>query len=117
MYTFLPEAVRKGLEDARKAALRRKDRLSVRDGDATYRIRRLWDGGFALDLKGSDKLRGHVNIYDGPRHLYQCLVVSAVEDADERVFEFKWLTPVADRPAVDFVQNEFVPAGLLDNRR
>ena len=101
MYTFLPEAVRQGLEDARKAALRRKDRLSVRDGDATHRIRRLWDGGFALDLKGSDKLRGHVDIYDGPKHLYQCLVVSAVADDEERVFEFKWLiagrgTRVAD---------------------
>ena len=116
MYTFLPEAVRKGLEDARKAALRRKDRLSVRDGDATHRIRRLWDGGFALDLNGSDKLRGYVDIYDGPKHLYQCLVVSAVADDEERVFEFKWLTPVADRPAADFVYPDFVPAGLLEKR-
>ena len=116
MLEFLPEAVRKGLEEARKAALRRKDRLSVRDGDDTYRIRRLWDGGFALDLKGSGKLRGHVDIYDGPRHLYQCLVISAVEDDDERVFEFKWLTPVADRPAADYVHPDFVPAGFLEKR-
>lgn len=116
MFTFLPEAVRLGLEEARKSALRRKDRLSVHDGDATYRIRRFWDGGFALDLQGSDKLRGHVDIFDGPRHLYQCLVVSAVEDADERVFEFKWLTPVADRPAADFEQAEFRPAGFIERR-
>lgn len=114
MYTFLPEAVRQGLEEARKAALKRKDRLSVHDGDDTYRIRRFWDGGFALDLDGSERLRGHVDIYDGPRHLYQCLVVSSVDADDERVFEFKWLTAVADRPAADFVRPDFVPVGLLE---
>ena len=113
MYAFLPDAVREGLEQARKAALKRKDRLSVHDGDATYRIRRFWDGGFALDLEGSEKLRGHVDIYDGPKHLYQCLVMSSVEDGDERVFEFKWATPVATGPAADFVRPEFVPAGLI----
>lgn len=117
MYRFLPEAVRQGLEEARKNALRRKGRLSVRDGDDSYRILRFWDGGFALDSQGSDRLRGHVDIYDGPRHLYQCLVVSSVEGDDERVFEFKWLTPVADRPAADFVQKDFVPAALLDHKR
>lgn len=113
MFEFLPDAVRQGLEEARKAALKRKDRLSVHDGDDVYRIRRLWDGGFALDLKGSDRLRGHVDIYDGPKHLYQCLVMSSVEDGDERVFEFKWLTSVADGPAPDFVRPDFVPAGLI----
>ncbi|WP_342076685.1 hypothetical protein [Yoonia sp. SS1-5] len=114
MYAFLPEAIRQGLEDARKASLKRKDRLSVHDGSETYRIRRFWDSGFALDLDASDKLRGHVDIYDGPRHLYQCLVVSSVSDAHEHVFEFKWLTPVATAPAADFVRPDFVPAGLID---
>ena len=104
MYTFLPEAVRQGLEEARKSALKRKDRLSVHDGDDTYRIRRFWDGGFALDLQGSERLRGHVDIYDGPKHLYQCLVVNSVAEDGERVFEFKWLTPVASGPAPDFVR-------------
>ena len=80
MYTFLPDAVRQGLEEARKAALKRKDRLSVHDGDDTYRIRRFWDGGFALDLEGSDRLRGRVDIYDGPKHLYTCLVMSSVDE-------------------------------------
>ncbi len=114
MYTFLPEAVRQGLQEARKAALQRKDRLCVHDGEKVHRIRRLWDDGFALDLEGSERLRGHVDIYDGPKHLYQCLVVSSVDEDDERVFEFKWLTAVADRPAADFVRPDFVPAGLLE---
>ena len=116
MYEFLPEAVRQGLDEARKAALKRKDRLSVHDGDDTYRIRRFWDGVFALDLNGSDRLRGHVDIYDGPRHLYQCLVVSSVVEDNERVFEFKWLRPVADGPAADYEMAEFAPAGLLERK-
>ena len=114
MYTFLPEAVRQGLEDARKASLKRKGRLSVHDGEQSYRINRLWDGGFALDQSGVERLRGRVDIYDGSRHLYQCLVMSSEEDGDERIFEFKWLTPAADRPAVDFVRPDFIPAGLLE---
>lgn len=113
MFAFLPDAVREGLEQARKDALKRKDRLSVHDGEATYRIRRFWDGGFALDLQGSERLRGHVDIYDGPRHLYQCLVVSSIEEDNERVFEFKWSTPVASGPAADYERPDFVPAGLI----
>ena len=113
MYTFMSDAVRQGLEEARKAELKRKDRLSVHDGDKIYRIRRFWDGGFALDLGGSERLRGHVDIYDGPKHLYQCLVMSSVADDNERVFEFKWLTPVATAPATDFALPDFVPAGLI----
>lgn len=113
MYSFLPDAVRQGLEEARKAAMKRKDRLAVRDGDASYRIRRFWDGGFALDLEGTDRLRGHVDIYDGPKHLYTCLVVSSVDEDNERVFDFKWATPVASQPAADYVQGDFVPAGLI----
>ncbi|WP_342069918.1 hypothetical protein [Yoonia algicola] len=113
MFTFLPDAVCQGLEEARKAALKRKDRLSVQDGNDSYRIRRFWDGGFALDLDGSERLRGRVDIYDGPKHLYTCLVVSSVDEEDERVFEFKWATPVASGPAADFVRPDFVPAGLI----
>jgi hypothetical protein len=41
--------------------------------------------------------------------------VSSVDDGDERVFEFKWLTPVADRPAADFVRPDFTPAGLIES--
>lgn len=116
MFAFLPDAVREGLEQARKADLKRKDRLAVRDGDDSYRIRRFWEGGFALDLDGSERLRGHVDIYDGPKHLYSCLVVSSYAEDHERVFEFKWATPVANGPAADFVRPEFVPAGLLERR-
>ena len=113
MNDFLPEAVKQGLEQARKTALRRSTRLCVHDGDDVYAIRRLWDGGFALDAAIAKKVRGRVEIYDGARHLYQCLIVDSADEGGERVFEFKWLHPVTDRPAVDYEQPNFVPAGLI----
>lgn len=113
MSEFLPEAVRKGLEDARVASLRRSSRLCVHDGDQIHRVLRLWDGGFALDATDAPPLRGFVDLYDGSRHLYQCLVVTSREDAGERVYEFKWHTHVADRAAADFARADDAPVALL----
>lgn len=113
MNDILPEAVRTGLEQARKNALRRSSRLCVHDGEEVYAIRRIWDGGFALDGNVADKLRGRVEIYDGARHLYQCLIVDSSEEGSERVFDFKWLHPVSETAPVDYEQPNFVPAGLI----
>jgi hypothetical protein len=113
MNDILPEAIRIGLETARKDALKRKDRLCVHDGDDVYRVRRFWEGGFSLDQDVAEKLRGRVEIYDGARHLYQCLIVGSAVEGDERVFDFKWLHPVTDAAPVDFVRPDFVPAGLI----
>ena len=113
MSEFLPEAVRKGLEDARVAMLRRSSRLCIHDGDTIHRVIRLWDGGFALEAKDAPRLRGFVDLYDGSRHLYQCLIVTSREDAGEQIYEFKWHTAVADRPAVDFVRLDDAPVALI----
>lgn len=113
MSEFLPEAVRKGLEDARRAAMLRSSRLCVHDGDKVYRIHRMWDTGFAMDAKDAPKLRGHVKIYDGPKCLYQALVVTSREEEGERVFDFKWHQAVTDGPAADFVRARELPAGYL----
>jgi hypothetical protein len=113
MSDHLPEAVRKGLEDARLAMLRRSNRLCIHDGDRVHRVLRLWDGGFALEGKDAPYLRGHVDIYDGSRHLYKCLVLHSHEEAGERVYEFKWSTPVADRAAADFVRSDDPPRALI----
>ena len=113
MNDFLLTAVQEGLEAARKASLRRNDRLCVHDGEDIYRIRRFWADGLSLGAEHGDKLRGRVEIYDGSRHVYQCLIINARTDGDECIFEFKWLHPVADQPAADFVRPDAIPAGLL----
>ena len=80
----LSDAIRKGLEDARLASLRRAGRLCVHDGDRIHRVLRLWDGGFALEAGAAPGLRGHVDLYDGPRHVYRCLVIAdGDEDGDD----------------------------------
>ncbi len=113
MNDILPEAVRMGLEKARKAALHRGGRLCVHDGDDVYRIFKFWDGGFSISADAGDKLRGRVEIYDGAKHLYQCLIVGSEIEGDARVFEFKWLHPVADKAPADYALPEFVPAGFI----
>lgn len=107
MIEMLPEAVRRGLEQARKSSLHRNDRLCVHDGDDIYRVLRFWEDGLSIDAKHGDRLRGRVEIYDGARHLYQCLIENGRQEADEIIFDFKWLHPVAEQPAADFVR----PAG------
>jgi len=113
MSDFLPEAVRKGLEDARLAMLRRSSKLCIHDGDRIHRILRLWDGGFSLAAKDAPHLRGFVDLYDGPRHIYQCLVVASHDENGERLFDFKWNTAVNDRPPLDFVRETEAPAALI----
>ena len=113
MNDFLPLEVREGLKAARKASLRRSDRLCVHDGDDVYRILRFWNDGFSIDAQHGDRLRGRVELYDGARHLYQCLIVNARIENDECVFDIKWLHPVAERAPVDFVRPDAAPAALI----
>lgn len=113
MNDFLPVEVREGLKAARKASFKRNDRLCVHDGDDVYRIRRFWETGLSLNAEHGDKLRGRVEIYDGARHVYQCLIINSRQEGEEYIFDFKWLNPVTEQPAVDFVRQDAAPAGLL----
>ncbi len=116
MSDYLPEAVRRGLEDARRAAQRRSSRLCIHDGDRVHRVLRLWETGFALDAEDAPVLHGFVDLYDGARHLYQCLVVNSTVEGGERLFEFKWSTAVSDRPALDYEAGTEGPVALLPRR-
>lgn len=116
MSEYLPEAVRRGLEEARKSAQRRSSRLCVHDGDTVHKVLRLWDTGFALDAEDAPVLHGHVDLYDGMRHLYQCLVIGSSVEGGEMIYEFKWSTAVSDRPALDYEQGAEGPVALLTKR-
>lgn len=113
MFQMFPDEVREGLELARKQSLRRGDKLCVHDGDVVHRILRIWDNGFALSAKTAPRLRGRVDIYDGSRQLYQCLIIDSDVKGDERVFDFKWVNNVPDRPPADFVREADAPIALL----
>ncbi|MBT8458315.1 MAG: hypothetical protein KJN60_01465 [Boseongicola sp.] len=113
MSEYLPKEVREGLEAARKRNRAKKSRLRVRVGDETFTILRYWDEGFALDAEDAPQLRGLVDVYDGSRHMSQCLIVASQEDAGEMVYEFKRETIAADKAPLDYERSEFAPVALI----
>lgn len=113
MLEYLPKEVREGLEMARKRDLRRRSRLRVHVGEEVFPVLRFWETGFALDLENAPHLRGLVDIYDGARQIYQCLIVASSEENGEMIYEFKRATAVVDNPPVDFYRDENAPVALL----
>ncbi len=113
MSEYLPKEVREGLEKARKAALRKKSRLRIRVGDEVFAVLKLWEDGFALDIEDAPHLRGLVDLYDGGRHLYQCLIVASEEDGAQMKYEFKRSTEVRPTAPLDFVRDENAPVALI----
>lgn len=114
MLEFLPQDLKDGLEVARKRAQRRKSRLHIQVGDAVFPVLRFWQNGFALDADLSPaQMRGLVDLYDGPRQIFQCLIVASEVEAGELVCDFKRATPVADRAALDYWQGENAPVAYL----
>ncbi|MGI3169296.1 hypothetical protein ACRARG_09105 [Pseudooceanicola sp. C21-150M6] len=113
MTTFLSKEVQDGLRVARKRAVARSRRLRVVIGDERYPILKLWDGGFAVAGEGVPPLRGLVDVYDGGRHLWQCLIVAVAEEAGEMNYEFKRQTAVDAGPALDFERAEQAPVALI----
>ena len=113
MLNFLSKEVREGLDFARKSEQRRKSRLRVQVGDAVFPILRIWSGGFALDAALTPQLRGLVDVYDGAKHIFQCLIIASVPEGDEVICDYKRATLVAGRPALDYVRDEQAPVGFL----
>lgn len=114
MLEFLPKEVREGLEAARKKEQRRKSRLRVKVGSDMFPVLRFWHDGFALDPDLSPgKLRGLVDVFDGSRHVFQCLIVASSIDNGELVCDFKRATAVVERAALDFWRDENAPVGYL----
>jgi hypothetical protein len=113
MLEFLPKEVRDGIEAARKRDQRRRSKLHARVGDAVFPILRFWDEGFALDASLSQPLRGLVDIYDGGRHIFQCLVIASTAENGELVCDFKRSTAVSDRPPLDYWLDAVIPTGLI----
>lgn len=113
MSTFLPPDVQAGLDAARKQALRENHRLRVQAGERVYRVIHAWENGFSLELGEDDTLRGRVDLYDGARHLSQCLIVASEEDGDVMRFEFKRMTEASDTQPLDFAKSDEAPVGLI----
>lgn len=113
MTDYLSKEVRAGLEEARKYALRRSSRLRVVAGDETYPILRFWETGFALDANEVAHLRGLVDIHEGAKHIYQCLIVASSVEEGELICTMKRSTLALDRAPLDYERDENAPVGYL----
>jgi hypothetical protein len=114
---FLPKEVQAGLDAARKRDMKRKTRMRVRVGDDVFPLLRFDETGFSLDIANAPHLRGLVDLYDGARHLYQCLIIASKEEDGEMVYEFKRATVAKDQAPVDFYRDENAPVALVTDQR
>ena len=115
MDNFLANEVRKGLEQASKRAQLSSNRLCVHAGDQVHRMTQSFENGFSLPSTVGLDLRGLVDVYDGPKHLYQCLIVCAEQVGDAVHYEFKRMTDAHEQPPADFVRVEEAPIALLSS--
>jgi hypothetical protein len=116
MLEFLPKDVQDGLNAAQLREARRRSRLRVQVGEAVFPVLRLWEDGMALDPALTPHLRGLVDVYDGARHILQCLIVASTSEGGELICDFKRSTVVSDNAPLDFCRDENAPAGLLPRR-
>lgn len=114
MESFFSKEVMDGMRTAQKKAERQRNRLCVHIGDEVYSIIDCWETGFSVDLATVPKLRGLVDLYDGPRHLAQCLIVRANTNGDRMLYEFKRRTDAADRAPLDYERETDAPIALLE---
>ena len=113
-FYYLPKEVREGLERARSRDRRSSGgRLRVQVGDDWYPIR-AWDrDGFEVALDHAPRLRGLVEIHDGPRMVRSALIVAGEVSGGTMRYGFKRVTTVRSAAPVDYVLAKPVAAGLL----
>ncbi len=113
MLEFFPKELRDGLAHAQITRLRKKTRLRVEAGGQSFAVLRFWHDGLAIEAAHTTHLRGLVDIYDGARHIFQCLIVASETDGTELVCSFKRATAVLDRAALDYERDESAPVAYL----
>ncbi|MEP1329692.1 hypothetical protein [Pseudophaeobacter sp.] len=115
MTTYVPKAVQEALDAARVSGLKKKSRLRVAADGEFFRVLRTWKTGFSVEEETAPQLRGLVDLYDGTRHLSQCLIVASEAEGGEMRYEFKRATPAAETAPLDFYRAPDAPVGLLGN--
>ena len=89
MLEFLSKELSDQLRAAQQTRQRRKSRLRVHVDQVEYPVLRLWVDGMALQAEGLSHLRGLVDIYDGSRHVLQCLIIASELDGNDLICTFK----------------------------
>ena len=116
MEEVLSKELRADLDAARINRARRASRLRLDLDGRLVPVLRLGKTGFAVAREDAPNLPGLVDLYDGARHLFQCLIVASEETGSEMWYEFKRATPVAASAPLDFEMSDHAPAGLITHR-
>ena len=115
MEEMLTKEIRDGLEAARLHNLRKVSRLRLNVDGQTYPVLRMWKAGFSVAENTTPHMRGLADLYDGARHLFQCLIVAGEAEGGEMRYEFKRATAVTAHAALDFVKSVEAPVALLED--
>lgn len=110
---ILPKELIAAMTAAGRRERGKRTRLRVQSGETSWPVLRRWRGGFALDANRIESLRGHVDLYEGGRHIATALIVASEVEGGELICTIKRETPVSDRAALDFVRPDDAPAGYL----
>ncbi len=113
MLEFFPKELRDGLAFAQVSSAKKKTRLRVEAAGTSYPVLRFWPDGLTIEAKHTTHLRGLVDVYDGARHIFQCLIVASETDGQELICTFKRATAVFERPALDYERDESAPVVYL----
>lgn len=113
MSDFLSREVKAEMDAARRLKIRKQSRLRVLAGGETYPILRMLPEGFTLDAETVGHLRGLVDVYDGARHLSQCLIIASDIEAGELICRMKWSATARMVAPLDYARDETAPAGFL----
>lgn len=116
MSTYVPSSVQEGLDAARISRLRKASKLRIETTDGYFRVLRLWENGFSVAIEDAPRLRGYVDLYDGPTQLFQCLIVASSEEAGEMRYDYKRMTAVSHTPPSDFASDKPQPTALITDQ-
>ena len=83
--------------------------LRVQVGRRSWPVLRIWESGLALPAEAAGSLRGRVDVYDGSRHLFHCLIVAHGSgtglESDSLICEFKQATAPSACPPLDYARD------------
>ena len=113
MSEFLPQEVRADLDAQRRSDLKRRSRLRVQVDNDLYPVLRLTHDYFTVDAADVTHLRGLVDLFDGARHVRQCLIIASDVEGGELICTMKWSRIVTETAPLDYVRDENAPSGFL----
>lgn len=111
---FLPKEVRDGLARARSRDRKASGgRLRVQAGEVWCPITAFDDEGFEVAIEVAPKLRGLVEIHEGPRLLRSVLIVATERSENMMRYTFKRTTAARTTAPLDYERSTEQPSGYL----